>query len=276
MKNIEKQYLTVLKKLLKAPFKGDRTGTGTYSLFGVQLRHNFKDGFPLLTTKKVHFPSIAHELLWFIRGDTNVGYLQANGVTIWDEWADYEGELGRIYGVQWRRYRKYSAKQGCLNHYEPYEFDQLANVIESIKQNPDSRRHIVDAWNVGELDQMALPPCHYAFQFYVLGNKLSICVSMRSCDFFLGCPYNIASYALLNMLVAQQCGLGLGELVLNIGDCHLYANHVEQAKLQLSREPFAFPQMVIDRKDSIDDYIFEDFHLLNYQSHKSIKAPIAV
>ncbi|MCZ8515542.1 thymidylate synthase [Paenibacillus filicis] len=263
-----KAYLDLLQDIMDhGVAKGDRTGTGTISVFGRQLRFDLAQGFPLLTTKKLHIRSILHELLWFISGDTNIGYLKENGVSIWDEWADENGDLGPVYGSQWR---SWPAPDGR-------HIDQLAQVVGQIKTNPDSRRHLVVAWNPAEVDRMALPPCHYAFQFYVANGKLSCMFQMRSVDTFLGLPFNIASYAFLTHMMAQQCGLEPGELVWTGGDVHIYSNHVEQVKLQLTREPYASPQLVIKRKpDSLFDYKYEDFEIVGYQSHPSIKAPIAV
>jgi thymidylate synthase len=263
-----KQYLDLMKDILEnGAQKTDRTGTGTLSVFGRQMRFNLADGFPLVTTKKLHLRSIIYELLWFLNGDTNIKYLKDNGVSIWDEWADENGELGPVYGHQWR---SWPAPDGR-------NIDQITQVINQIKQKPDSRRHIVSAWNPAEVDKMALPPCHALFQFYVADGKLSCQLYQRSADFFLGVPFNIASYALLLHMFAQQCDLLPGEFVWTGGDTHLYTNHIEQAKLQLSREPFALPQLVIARKPaSVFDYRFEDFQIVNYQSHPSIKAPIAV
>lgn len=263
-----KAYLDLLQDILDHGVqKGDRTGTGTISVFGRQLRVDLAEGFPLLTTKKLHVRSIFHELLWFLSGDTNIGYLQDNGVTIWDEWADESGDLGPVYGSQWR---SWPAPDGR-------HIDQISQVVEQIKRNPDSRRHLVVAWNPAEVDRMALPPCHYAFQFYVAEGKLSCMFQMRSVDTFLGLPFNLASYALLTHMIAQQCDLDVGELVWTGGDVHLYLNHLEQAKLQLTREPFPLPKLVIQRKpDSIFDYKYEDFVIEGYQSHKGIKAPIAI
>lgn len=263
-----KQYLDLLRDILKNGIeKEDRTGTGTISVFGRQLRFDLQKGFPLLTTKKLHIRSIIYELLWFLRGDTNVRYLQENGVTIWDEWADENGDLGRIYGAQWRAWR--TADSGTI--------DQITRVIEEIRHNPNSRRMLVSAWNVGELDQMALPPCHYAFQFYVANGRLSCMWQQRSVDTFLGLPFNIASYALLIHMVAQQCDLEVGELIFSGGDVHLYKNHVEQAKLQLTRDPRPLPKLIIKRKpDSIFDYRYEDFEFVGYDPHPAIKAPISV
>jgi len=231
------------------------------------LRFDLAAGFPVVTTKKLHIRSIIHELLWFLSGSTNIRYLQENRVTIWDEWADENGELGPVYGSQWR---SWPAPDGR-------KIDQIAQVVEQIKRNPDSRRLLVSAWNVAEIERMALPPCHYAFQFYVAEGKLSCMLNMRSVDTFLGLPFNIASYALLTHMVAQQCGLQVGELIWSGGDVHLYSNHVEQAKLQLTREPYPLPRLVIKRKpESIFDYKYEDFEIVGYQCHPAIKAPIAV
>ena len=263
-----RQYLDYLEHILRSGVeKKDRTGTGTISVFGYQMRFDLRTGFPVVTTKKLHLRSIIHELLWFIRGETNIEYLKKNGVSIWDEWADAEGELGPIYGKQWRRWETADGRV----------IDQLGNVIEQIKTNPDSRRLIVSAWNVGELEQMALAPCHLLFQFYVARGRLSCQLYQRSADSFLGVPYNITSYALLTSMIAQQCGLEPGEFVWTGGDCHIYSNHLEQVRLQLSREPYPPPRLVIKRKpDSIFDYQFEDFELINYQSHPHISAPVAV
>ena len=247
--------------------KEDRTGTGTLSVFGQQLRFDLGAGFPLVTTKKVHTKSIIHELLWFLRGETNVRSLQQAGVTIWDEWADERGELGPVYGYQWRHWTGSDGR----------EVDQIAEVIRDIKRNPDSRRLIVSAWNVGDIPRMKLPPCHAFFQFYVAQGKLSCQLYQRSCDLFLGVPFNIASYALLTHMVAQQCDLGVGDFVWTGGDCHIYLNHLEQVELQLSREPRALPRLVIARKPaSIFDYAFEDFAFEGYDPHPAIKAPVAV
>jgi thymidylate synthase len=262
------QYLDLLRHVLDhGKFKADRTGTGTFSVFGAQARFPLQKNFPLLTTKKVHTKSIIYELLWFLRGDTNVKWLNDHGVTIWDEWADADGNLGRVYGAQWTDWR--TADGRALN--------QIDDVIAQIKKNPDSRRHIVSAWNPGELGTMALPPCHALFQFYVSDGELSCQMYQRSADIFLGVPFNIASYALLTLMVAQVCGLKPGEFVHTFGDLHLYANHVEQAKLQLSREPRPLPQMKLNPAvKKIDDFQFEDFELVNYDPHPGIKAPIAV
>jgi thymidylate synthase len=247
--------------------KADRTGTGTLSVFGYQMRFDLGAGFPLLTTKRVHTKSIIHELLWFLRGETNVRSLQAAGVTIWDEWADANGELGPIYGYQWRNW---PAPDGS-------HIDQIANVLAEIRRNPDSRRLIVSAWNVGQIPQMKLPPCHAFFQFYVADGKLSCQLYQRSCDIFLGVPFNIASYALLTHMVAQQCDLGVGDFVWTGGDCHLYLNHLEQVELQLSRAPRPLPRLAIRRKPaSIAEYRFEDFEILDYDAHPAIRAPVAV
>jgi thymidylate synthase len=263
-----KQYLDLMQDILdNGASKTDRTGTGTLSVFGRQLRFDLSNGFPLVTTKKLHLRSIIYELLWFLNGDTNIKYLNDNGVTIWDEWADENGELGPVYGSQWR---SWPAPDGR-------HIDQITQVINQIKQKPDSRRHIVTAWNPAEVDKMALPPCHALFQFYVADGKLSCQLYQRSADYFLGVPFNIASYALMTYMFAQQCDLQPGEFVWTGGDVHLYTNHLEQAKLQLSREPHALPELVIKRKpESIFAYTFEDFEIRNYQSHPSIKAPIAV
>jgi len=247
--------------------KRDRTGTGTRSVFGYQMRFDLSAGFPLLTTKKMHLKSIIHELIWFLKGTGNIAYLKEKGVTIWDEWANANGDLGPVYGVQWRAWR------GADGHTR----DQIKNVIEQIKKNPDSRRLIVNAWNVGEIDKMALPPCHAFFQFYVANGKLSCQLYQRSADIFLGVPFNIASYALLTMMIAQVTGLGLGDFVHTLGDAHLYLNHLEQAELQLSREPRALPRMKLNPEvKSIDEFKFEDFTLSDYDPHPPIKAPIAV
>lgn len=263
-----KQYLDLMQEILdKGALKTDRTGTGTYSVFGRQLRFNLAEGFPLVTTKKLHLKSIIYELLWFLNGDTNIKYLNDNGVSIWNEWADENGELGPVYGSQWR---SWPASDGR-------HIDQITQVLEQIKNKPDSRRHIVTAWNPAEVDKMALPPCHALFQFYVAEGKLSCQLYQRSADYFLGVPFNIASYALMTYMFAQQCNLLPGEFVWTGGDVHLYSNHIEQAKLQLSREPYTIPQLLIKRKpESLFDYKFEDFEIVNYQSHPSIKAPIAV
>jgi thymidylate synthase len=247
--------------------KDDRTGTGTLSVFGYQMRFDLADGFPLVTTKKLHLRSIIYELLWFIRGETNVKYLRDHGVSIWDEWADGDGELGPVYGKQWRSWPTAEGRS----------IDQLARVVEQLKSNPNSRRILVSAWNVGELDQMALLPCHALFQFYVAGNRLSCQLYQRSADALLGVPFNIASYALLTHMLAQQCNLDVGDFVWTGGDCHLYVNHLEQADLQLARTPFPLPTLAFRRRPpSIFDYEFEDFDIRDYQHHAAIKAPIAV
>ena len=262
------QYLTLLQHILdEGAQKTDRTGTGTKSCFGYQMRFDLAKGFPMVTTKKVHLKSIVHELLWFLKGDTNIKYLQENGVRIWDEWADANGDLGPVYGKQWR---SWEGANGIV-------IDQIAEVIHQIKNTPDSRRMIVSAWNVGELSKMALMPCHNMFQFYVADGKLSCQLYQRSADVFLGVPFNIASYALLTMMVAQVCGLQYGEFVHSFGDVHLYNNHFEQAKLQLSRTPFALPTMKINPEvKDIFSFQFSDFTLENYESHPGIKAPVAV
>jgi len=263
-----KQYLDLLDHVLKTGVeKQDRTGTGTISAFGYQMRFDLEKGFPVMTTKKLHLRSIIHELLWFLQGDTNLKYLHDNKVTIWDEWADENGDLGHIYGYQWR---SWPAPDGR-------KIDQISNVIDSIRTNPDSRRHIVSAWNVGELDRMALPPCHLLFQFYVADSRLSCQLYQRSCDTFLGVPFNIASYALLTLMMAQATGLKPGEFVHTLGDAHIYLNHVDQVKLQLSRTPYPLPQMILNpERKSIFDFIFEDFRLENYQCHPHIKGEISV
>jgi thymidylate synthase len=262
------QYLSLLRHILDhGTPKSDRTGTGTLSVFGNQIRVDLEDGFPLLTTKKVHLRSIIIELLWFLRGETNVRFLQENNVTIWDEWADANGELGPVYGYQWRSWPAPNGRH----------IDQIARVIDDIKRNPDSRRHVVSAWNVADLDKMALQPCHALFQFYVANGRLSCQMYQRSADVFLGVPFNIASYALLTMMVAQVCDLKPGEFILTFGDVHLYANHLEQARQQLEREPRPLPSMTINPAvKSIDDFEFSDFTLENYDPHPAIKAPIAV
>lgn len=263
-----RQYLDLLQDILNnGSVKTDRTNTGTRSVFGRQLRFNLAEGFPLVTTKKLHLRSIIYELLWFLKGDTNIKYLKDNGVTIWDEWADENGNLGPVYGSQWRSWPAPDGRR----------IDQITQVLNQIKQKPDSRRHIVSAWNPAEVDQMALPPCHALFQFYVADGKLSCQLYLRSADYFLGVPFNIASYALLTHMFAQQTNLEPGEFVWTGGDVHLYANHLEQAQLQLSRQPFPLPQLNIRRKpDTLFGYEFEDFEIQNYQAHPSIKAPIAV
>jgi thymidylate synthase len=262
------QYHQLLRLVLEqGKLKSDRTGTGTYSLFGAQARFPLSEGFPLLTTKKLHLKSIIYELLWFLRGETNVKYLNERGVTIWDEWADADGNLGRIYGAQWSDWRTPDGRS----------LNQIDRVIQAIKETPDSRRLVVSAWNVGELDQMALPPCHALFQFFVQEGELSCQLYQRSADLFLGVPFNIASYALLTMMVAQVCGLKPGEFIHTFGDLHLYSNHLEQAKLQLTRKPRSLPQMKLNPEvKNIHDFKFEDFELVDYDPHPAIKAPIAV
>jgi thymidylate synthase len=263
-----RQYLDLLKAIKeRGVLKGDRTGTGTLSLFGYQMRFDLEAGFPVLTTKKLHLRSIIHELLWFLKGDTNVRYLRENDVTIWDEWADKNGELGPVYGAQWRTWRAADGRQ----------IDQIQRALDLIRSDPNSRRIIVSAWNVGELEQMALAPCHALFQFHVAQGRLSCQLYQRSADVFLGVPFNIASYALLIHMMAQQTDLRPGELVWTGGDCHLYTNHMVQADLQLTREPLPLPRLVIKRRpETLFDYRFEDFELLDYYAHGSIKAPIAV
>jgi thymidylate synthase len=263
-----KQYLDLMQEILgKGVKKSDRTGTGTLSLFGRQLRFDLSEGFPLVTTKKLHSRSIIYELLWFLRGDTNIKYLNENGVTIWDEWADESGELGPVYGHQWRSWPAPDGKS----------IDQVSEVIKQIKNKPDSRRHIVTAWNPAEVNKMALPPCHALFQFYVAQGRLSCQLYQRSADYFLGVPFNIASYALLTFMFAQQCDLLPGEFVWTGGDVHLYVNHIEQAKEQLERKPFALPQLNFKRRpETIFGYEYQDFEIQNYQAHPSIKAPISV
>jgi thymidylate synthase len=263
-----RQYLDFLHHIRQQGFaKDDRTGTGTLSVFGYQMRFDLAAGFPLVTTKKLHLRSIIYELLWFLRGDTNVKYLHEHGVSIWDEWADQDGNLGPVYGKQWRSWPTADGRT----------IDQLARVVEQLKSNPNSRRILVSAWNVGELDQMALLPCHALFQFYVAGNRLSCQMYQRSADALLGVPFNIASYALLTHMLAQQCDFQVGEFIWTGGDCHLYLNHLEQADLQLGREPYPLPRLEIRRKPpSLFDYAYEDFEILDYRSHSAIKAPIAV
>lgn len=263
-----RQYLDLLGHVLEhGVSKEDRTATGTLSVFGYQTRFDLSQGFPLVTTKRVHLRSVIVELLWFLRGDTNIRYLHEHGVTIWDEWADQNGELGPVYGYQWRSWPN---PDGTST-------DQISNVIKSIREKPYSRRHVVVAYNPSSVDQMALPPCHAMFQFYVAGGKLSCQLYQRSADVFLGVPFNIASYALLTHMVAQQCDLEAGEFIWTGGDVHLYLNHLEQARLQLSRQPFRLPHLHIVRKPgSIFDYVYEDFEMLDYQYHPAIKAPIAI
>jgi thymidylate synthase len=262
------QYLSLLGHVLNNGVqKQDRTGTGTISVFGYQMRFDLRENFPLMTTKKLHLRSILHELLWFLQGATNIKYLSENKVTIWNEWADPEGNLGPIYGYQWRSWPKPDGSH----------VDQIRQVVDSIRNNPDSRRHIVSAWNVGDLERMALPPCHLLFQFYVANGELSCQMYQRSCDIFLGVPFNIASYALLTLMMAQVTGLKPGEFIHTLGDAHIYMNHLEQVRLQLKREPMSPPQMILNSTvKNIDDFRFDDFQLINYQSHPHIKGDIAV
>jgi thymidylate synthase len=275
------QYLDLVQTILDHGHqKGDRTGSGTLSIFGHQMRFNLANGFPLVTTKKVHLKSIIHELLWFLQGDTNIGYLKANGVSIWDEWADAQGDLGPVYGAQWRNWPAGNAEN----------IDQIAQIVEQIKRTPNSRRMLVSAWNVADLPneslspqqnvaegKMALAACHALFQFYVADGKLSCQLYQRSCDTFLGLPFNIASYALLTHMLAQQCDLQVGDFVWTGGDVHLYLNHLEQAKLQLNRKPYALPKLLLKRKPaSIFEYAYDDFEIVGYQAHPAIKAPISV
>ncbi len=262
------QYLNLLETVLaQGNKKADRTGTGTISLFGYQMRFNLGEGFPVLTTKKLHLRSIIYELLWFLKGETNIEYLKKNKVRIWDPWADEQGELGPVYGYQWRSWQGANGKT----------IDQISQVIAQIKNNPNSRRHIVSAWNVADIDSMALPPCHCLFQFYVNEGKLSCQLYQRSADIFIGVPFNIASYALLTKMIAQVCDLEAGDFVHTFGDAHIYLNHLEQVQLQLSRTPYNLPQMNINPAvKNIFDFTYEDFELVNYQSHKHIKAPVAV
>jgi thymidylate synthase len=262
------QYLDLLSHVLeKGSGKNDRTGTGTISVFGYQMRFNLDSGFPLLTTKKLHLRSIIHELLWFLKGETNIEYLQQNKVSIWDEWADENGNLGPIYGYQWRKWPAGDDRQ----------IDQINQVIESIRENPDSRRHIVSAWNVGVLDQMALPPCHVLFQFYVSGNRLSCQLYQRSADIFLGVPFNIASYSLMLLMMAQVTGLEPGDFIHTLGDAHIYLNHIEQVKLQLTREPRSLPSIKLNHEiTDLSGFRYEDFELLDYNPHPHIKGEISV
>ena len=263
-----KQYLDLMRHVRdNGTVKSDRTGTGTVSVFGHQLRFDLSKGFPLVTTKKLHLRSIIHELLWFLTGDSNIQYLKDNGVSIWDDWADENGDLGPVYGVQWRNWP--TPDGGSV--------DQIAQIMQQLRETPDSRRIMLSAWNVGEIENMALPPCHCLFQFYVADGKLSCQLYQRSCDIFLGVPFNIASYALLTHMLAQQADLAVGDFVWTGGDCHLYSNHLQQADEQLSREPLALPQLAIKRRpESIFDYRFEDFEIINYESHPHIKAAVAV
>ncbi|MDQ1617579.1 MAG: thymidylate synthase [Actinomycetota bacterium] len=263
----DSQYEQLLRRVMaEGEPRSDRTGTGTRSVFAQQLRLDLGLGFPLITTKRVHFRSVAYELLWFLRGDGNVGWLQEHGVTIWDEWAGPDGDLGPVYGVQWRSWPTPDGRH----------VDQISEVLHLLRTDPSSRRMVVSAWNVGEIPQMALPPCHAMFQFYVAGGRLSCHLYQRSADLFLGVPFNIASYALLTHMFAQQAGLGVGELVWTGGDCHIYDNHVDQVREQLSREPYAFPQLRLRPARSLFDYAFEDMELVDYQHHPALKAPVAV
>ena len=263
-----KQYLALMRHVREhGVHKGDRTGTGTLSVFGYQMRFDLGAGFPVVTTKSIHMRSVVHELLWFLRGSTNIAWLNANGVTIWDEWADERGDLGPVYGAQWRSWPTGGGES----------VDQIARVVDGIRRDPDSRRHVVSAWNVGELDRMALPPCHLLFQFYVAGGRLSCQLYQRSADVFIGVPFNIASYSLLTMMVAQVTGLDPGEFVHTLGDAHLYLNHLHQADTQLGREPCPLPRMALNPDvGSIFDFTYEDFTLVGYEHHPAIKAPIAV
>jgi len=262
------QYLNLMRHVRdNGTVKSDRTGTGTVSVFGHQMRFDLSDGFPLVTTKKLHLRSIIHELLWFLTGDSNIKYLKENGVSIWDDWADENGDLGPVYGVQWRNWPMPDGRS----------VDQISQIMQQLRESPDSRRIMLSAWNVAEIENMALPPCHCLFQFYVAEGKLSCQLYQRSCDIFLGVPFNIASYALLTHMLAQQADLAVGDFVWTGGDCHLYSNHLEQADEQLSREPLPLPRLAINRRpESIFDYKFEDFEILNYESHPHIKAAVAV
>jgi thymidylate synthase len=267
MAGVDTQYEDLLRLVLDTgAHKSDRTGTGTRSVFGHQLRYDLAAGFPLITTKRVHFRSVAYELLWFLRGESNVRWLQDHGVTIWDEWAGPDGELGPVYGVQWRSWPTPDGRH----------IDQISGLLDQLRSNPDSRRLIVSAWNVGELADMALPPCHAFFQFYVADGRLSCQLYQRSADLFLGVPFNIASYALLTHLIAEQVGLDVGEFIWTGGDCHIYDNHVEQVGIQLARAPFPFPSLALRRAASLFDYAYEDFDVVGYQHHPAIKAPVAV
>jgi thymidylate synthase len=265
---ILRNYLDLLQDVLDhGVAKEDRTGTGTLSVFGRQLRYDLSEGFPLVTTKRVHLKSVVHELLWFLKGETNIRYLKENGVSIWNEWADENGDLGPVYGSQWRAWETPDGRT----------IDQIQQVVEGIKRNPDSRRHLVSAWNVSVIDEMKLPPCHFVFQFYVAQGRLSCMLTMRSVDTFLGLPFNIASYALLTHMIAQQCDLEVGEFIWSGGDVHIYSNHLDQVKLQLSRDPLPIPRLNILRKpESIFDYTFDDFEFAGYEHHPPIKAPVAV
>jgi thymidylate synthase len=275
----DKQYLELVRHILaNGVEKGDRTGTGTLSTFGYQSRYDLAKGFPLLTTKKIHWPSVAHELLWFLSGDTNTKYLTDNGVRIWNEWADKHGDLGPVYGKQWRDWKYGYGAQGIYEGwYSEEAYDQIADVINEIRWNPDSRRMIVNAWNVGELEKMALPPCHFAFQFYVANGRLSCQLYQRSGDVFLGVPFNIASYSLLTHMIAHVTGLEVGEFVHTIGDAHIYTNHIEQVNTQLQREPRPLPSLNIKRQvTNIDDFTFDDFEIVGYDPHPAIKGKVAV
>ena len=265
---IMQQYINLLRHVReKGVLRGDRTGTGTLSVFGYQMRFDLNEGFPAVTTKRIHFKSIIHELLWFLAGDTNIRYLNENGVSIWDEWADESGELGPIYGHQWRSWPK---PNGCT-------IDQISHVLEDLKTNPNSRRHLVSAWNVADVNEMALPPCHCLFQFYVADGKLSCQLYQRSCDLFLGVPFNIASYALLLLMVAQVTDLQPGDFIHTLGDAHIYTNHLDQVDLQMSREPLILPEMKINPDvDNLFKFTYEDFELVGYEAHPNISAPIAV
>jgi thymidylate synthase len=263
-----REYLNLVRHVLDhGTRKSDRTGTGTLSVFGYQMRFNLRDGFPLLTTKKLHTRSIIHELLWFLRGETNIRYLKENGVSIWNEWADENGDLGPVYGYQWRSWPTPDGRH----------VDQISQVVEQIQRNPDSRRLIVSAWNVAQIEDMALPPCHLLFQFYVADGRLSCQLYQRSADIFLGVPFNIASYALLTLMVAQVTKLEPGDFVHTLGDTHLYLNHLEQARLQLTREPRPLPQLRLNpERKTLSDFVYDDFELMNYDPHPAIKAPVAV
>lgn len=275
----DKQYFELAQHILDHGVeKSDRTGTGTLSVFGWQSRYDLTKGFPLLTTKRLHWPSIAHELLWYLRGDTNVKYLHENGVTIWDEWADEKGDLGPVYGKQWRDWtRGYGENHWHDAWYSEEYYDQISEVIYQIRTNPDSRRLLVNAWNVGELDQMALPPCHFAFQFYVANGRLSCQLYQRSADVFLGVPFNIASYALLTHMIAHVTDLQVGDFIHTIGDAHIYTNHIEQIKTQLTREPRPLPTLNIKRQViDIDDFRFEDFEIVGYEPHPKLTGKVAI
>jgi len=279
LNNVDKQYLDLCRHILEnGVAKTDRTGTGTLSTFGYQMRFNLAEGFPLLTTKKLHWPSIAHELLWFLSGDTNTKYLEDNGIRIWDEWADEKGNLGPVYGKQWRDWTYGYGDQGTYEGwYSEDTYDQISDVISEIRYNPDSRRLLVNAWNVGELDEMALPPCHFAFQFYVANGRLSCQLYQRSGDVFLGVPFNIASYSLLTHMIAHVTALEVGEFVHTLGDAHIYSNHIEQVKTQLERDPRGLPTLNIKRQVSdIDDFTFDDFEIIDYNPHPHIAGKVAV